>query len=120
MEIVTRQHNGVAIVAVQGRIVRENQAELRQAIEALVGEGLKGVALDLGKVDYVDSAGLGCCAAIQKLLKDKRCGSLAVFRPAPSIERMWKLIRLDLVIPLFREEKEALARLENDASAAGP
>jgi hypothetical protein len=34
-----------------------------------------------------------------------------VFNASPNIAKMWKLIRLDLVIPICAEEKEALALL---------
>ena len=118
MEIKVRKHNNYSIVGVKGRIVRENQGDLRKVLEEAVSQGVKGLALDFDGVDYVDSAALGCCAAIHKLMQDRKSGALVLFGASPNIERMWKLIRLDLVIPLYQEEKEALKRLEADASAS--
>ena len=107
---------GFAIVRVEGKVIRENQGDLRERLEGLLAQGTKGVALDLEKVDYMDSAGLGCCASVQKLIRDKAGGSLVVFGASSNIEKMWKLIRLDLVIPLFAAEKEALGWLASGAS----
>ena len=111
MEIATRRQNGFAIVQVKGKIVRENQAELRKALEEVIGGGVKGIGLDFDGVDYIDSAGLGCCAAVQKLLEDKKSGPLVMFGASPNIKKMWKLIRLDLVIPMLEGEKDAVTRL---------
>jgi len=119
MEITVRQHEDFTIVGVKGRVIRENQGELRKLLEEVISRGIKGIALDFEAVDYIDSAGLGCCAAIHKLLVDKKCGALVMFGASPNIEKMWKLIRLDLVIPVYQKEKEALSRLEAEAAAAG-
>ncbi|MBI4582602.1 MAG: STAS domain-containing protein [Planctomycetes bacterium] len=112
MKITVRPQDPYYIVRVEGKIVRENQAELRSKLEEVIGKGgVKGIALDFEAIDYLDSAGLGCCASIHKLLFDRKCGPLVMFGASPNIERMWKLIRLDLVIPLFQKEQDALAQL---------
>ncbi|MBI4605211.1 MAG: STAS domain-containing protein [Planctomycetes bacterium] len=118
MEITVRRAESFGIVSVKGRIIRENQAELRKRLEDLVADGVKGISLDFLSVDYMDSAGLGCCASVQKLLRDKGAGALAMFGASQSIQKMWKLIRLDLVIPIFKEEKEALTWLGTQAPGA--
>jgi anti-anti-sigma factor len=117
MEITVRQHEDFTIVGVKGRVIRENQGELRKLLEEVVSRGIKGIALDFEAVDYIDSAGLGCCAAVHKLLQDKKSGALVMFGASPNIEKMWKLIRLDLVIPVYQKEKEALSRLEASVSS---
>jgi anti-anti-sigma factor len=118
MEITVTEREGYAIVRVTGRMVRENQIELRKKLEEVITNGIKGIALDFSGVDYLDSAGLGCCASVQKLMRDKKSGILVMFGASPNIEKMWKLIRLDLVIPFFKMEEEALAALEKAALRA--
>jgi anti-anti-sigma factor len=117
MEISVRRRDGSAVVGVKGRLIRENQAELRKSLEDVIAEGTRGIVLDFQSLDYVDSAGLGCCASVQRLLKEKGSGGLVLCGASPSIERMWKLIRLDLVIPLFREENEAIAWLQKGCAS---
>ena len=119
MEITTRKLDDVAIVNVKGRLLRENQSDLRKALEDLVSRPVKGVALDFEAVDYIDSSGLGCCASIQKLLLEKKAGPLVMFGASPNIQRMWKLIRLELVIPLCQNEKDALSRLRASSPRNG-
>lgn len=112
------EREGAIIVRVAGKIIRENQAELRGRLESLIAGGARGVALDLVGVTYMDSAGLGCCASVSKKMREssgKNATPLAVFNASPNIAKMWKLIRLDLVIPICADEKEALRRIA-DAS----
>src|SRR5215472_706963 len=55
-----RQHGGVAIVDLAGRItLGEGSGLLRTTIKDLVTDGNKNILLNLGNVSYVDSAGLG-------------------------------------------------------------
>ncbi len=119
MEITSRKENSFAVVCVKGRIIRENQADLRKALEDLIEEGIKGIVLDFNEVDYLDSSGLGCCAAVRKSLQEKKSGAMVMFGASPNIEKMWNLIRLPLVIPICQDLKESLAKLEAEASASG-
>lgn len=119
-EITSRVESGFAIVSVKGKLVREDQGDLRQILDGLITQGTRGIALDFGAVTYIDSAGMGCCAGVKKLMRDKKCGCLVVFGASPVIAKMWKLIRLDMEIPLCATEAEARTRLQTDAPATGP
>jgi anti-anti-sigma factor len=98
-------------VQLSGQIVRENQLELRNVLESLGGPNVRAVALDLNALDYIDSSGLGTCAAARKSLREKGVTRMVAFGASPSVQKMWRLIRLDLVIPCLATEKEALAQL---------
>ena len=86
--------------------------------DELIASGAKGIVLNLERVSYMDSGGLGCCAAVQKSLKDKGSRYLVVYGASPNIQKMWKLIRLDLVISMFPEKEGALAFLAENTPAA--
>ena len=73
-----------------------------------------GIALNLEAVEYMDSAGLGCCAAVKKLMSNNGGGAKAVFGASQNIKKMWGLIRLDLVIPTFPDAEAALAYLSGN------
>ncbi len=111
MEIHVRRNGEFAIVAVTGKIVRDNQMEVRSKLEELIASEVKGMALDFANVHYLDSAGMGCFVAVLKEMNQKSCGTLVVFGASPDVEKVWKLTRLDLVIPLYANEDDALARL---------
>ena len=50
-------------------------------------------------------------------MHDQNSGILVVFGASPTIEKVWKLIRLDIVIPLFESKKDAMARLKESADS---
>ena len=108
MKIARTNREGAAILEVSGRVVRENQGTLREEIVNVVAGGWRSVALNLAGVDYMDSAGLGCIVSAQKLVQEKGGGCFAVFGASPNVEKTWKLIRLDLVVPIFPDEKGVL------------
>jgi anti-anti-sigma factor len=107
LTIEIQRREELAVVRIEGSVIRENQPQLRAELEQLVAEGASNIAIDLAKVDYMDSAGLGCCSSISKLLREKASGSMAVFGASANMEKTWTLIRLDLVIPIFSDEREA-------------
>ena len=113
MKLETIRDGTVCTVKVAGRVVLENQGELRAELEKLIEEGCLGIVLDLAEVDYMDSAALGCCAASYKQIQVKG-GAMAVLHASPTIEKLWKMIHLDRVIPLCGDAKEALAHLHRD------
>ena len=116
MEITVNYEDDFAIVQITGRVVRDNQLDLRLKLEEVIETACKGVALDLENLQYMDSAGMGCCVSVLRLMHSRNCGSLVVFGASPAIEKVWRLIRLDLVIPFFPNKEEALSRLRADAS----
>ena len=111
MKTTVTRHGDFPVVTIEGRVVRENQQELRILLEDLVSNGDRGIALNLAAVEYMDSAGLGCCAAVQKRISSNGGGALTVFGASQNITKMWGLIRLDLVIPTFPDAEGALAHL---------
>ena len=113
LTIAVEKRDGFAVIRVEGRVIRENQARLRAELETLVLDGTPNIALDLKQVQYMDSSGLGCFSSVEKFLQDRGSGHLAVFGASSNVEKTWRMIRLDLVIPLFAKEEEAVAWLAN-------
>ncbi len=60
MTISTREVSHVTIIDVDGRITLGDELDqLRDAIRQLVASGKKKIILNLAKVDYIDSSGVG-------------------------------------------------------------
>jgi anti-sigma B factor antagonist len=113
LKIEVDRRGRLAVVSVAGQVVRDNQVALRNELERLVLDGVTELAVDLSQVSYMDSAGLGCCSSIQKLLSENRSGAIAVFGATENVERTWILIRLDSVIPVFSDRAAALEWLHH-------
>jgi anti-sigma B factor antagonist len=60
MTITTREVSHVTILDINGRIVLGDETrQLRDAVRKLIAEGKKKIILNLAKVDFIDSSGVG-------------------------------------------------------------
>jgi anti-sigma B factor antagonist len=60
MTLTTREVSHVTIVDINGRIVLGDEIEqIRDTVRELVAAGKKKIVLNLAKVDYIDSSGVG-------------------------------------------------------------
>jgi len=60
MTITTREVSHVTIVDINGRITLGDETGLlRDTVRKLIAEGKKKIVLNLAKVDYIDSSGVG-------------------------------------------------------------
>ena len=64
LHVVSKEMDGVTVLSLMGRVtLGEESSQLRNKIKELLKEGKKRLVLDLGGVDYIDSAGLGTLVA---------------------------------------------------------
>ena len=100
---------GVPIMVMRGKItLGQTCAKLRQAAERLLEEGEKCILLNMEAVDYVDSAGLGAIASSHVKAKSSGC-SVGLFGVSSSVKELLVLTRLNEKIPIFNDQKAALA-----------
>jgi len=74
--------------------------------EAVEG-GARSLILDLQAVAYIDSATIGCIMDIYRLAKDHG-GALHILAPQARVETMLSMAGVHKIVPIFREEEEAL------------
>lgn len=70
-------------------------------------EGPDRVVLDLSKVDFIDSSGLGAIVASMKQMGGKRRLDLAGL--TPTVDKVFRLTRMDTVFALFPTVDDAVA-----------
>ena len=79
-------------------------SEVRQRVEG----GARLVLIDLGAVGYLDSASIGCLMDVHRLLQEK-AGELRLSDLQPRVETMISMTGVHKIVPLHREEEDALA-----------
>ena len=67
----------------------------------------RSLVLDLSAVSYIDSATIGCIMDIYRLAKDQG-GALHLLAPQARVETMLSMAGVHKIVPIFREEDEAL------------
>lgn len=87
-------------------------SEVRQSIEG----GSRKLLIDLQAVSYIDSASIGCLMDIHRLLQEKR-GLLKLSGLQPRVETMLSMTGVHKIIPIHREEQDALFEFSHEGPA---
>ena len=108
MDISERNAGKVTVLDLSGRItLGEGDALLKDKLHSLLHQGRKDVLLNLGNVQYVDSAGLGAIvSAYTTMTRDG--GSLKLVNVTKKLQDLLSITKLLTVFETFDSEDEAL------------
>ncbi|MBD3867720.1 MAG: STAS domain-containing protein [Acidobacteria bacterium] len=108
MKSNVRQIGHVSVVDLSGKItIGEGDVALRNAVQEILDAGNQHILLNLEKVSYMDSAGIGELVACYKRAKEKE-GSVKLLNPSGKVYDLLSLTKLEEVFDTFKDEKEAL------------
>ncbi len=108
MKATVRKLGRVAVVDIVGKItIGEGDVLLRQKVQELLDAGESRILLNLEKVKYMDSAGIGELVACYKRAKEKD-GTVKLLNPSGKVYDLLQLTKLEEVFDTFRDEGEAL------------
>jgi len=119
MPIQTRSRDGVHILELQGDFTLGPQIarpldltgrpvdDLLIALDRLLEQGAAKILLDLGAVNFMDSAGLGRLVACKKraILHG---GDIRILRPSRRVRELLEITLLDRVFEIFDDETAAV------------
>jgi anti-sigma B factor antagonist len=108
LHMITRMFAGVLIVECSGRLVLgEESANLRHLVRDHLIES-KQVVLDLGKVSYIDSSGLGILVGLYSTAT-KVGGGIKLSNLNPGLEDILQITRVFTVFEVFDRAEDAAA-----------
>ena len=109
LNISERQAGDITILDLDGKVtIGEGSVALRGAIRRLLGEGKKKILLNLGRVGYVDSSGIGELVSSFTAV-NKEDGSLKLLNLTQKIQDLLAITKLLTVFDVFENEAEALS-----------
>ena len=109
MKASMRAVGKVQVVVLNGKLVLGETDQLRDAVKNFLGDGQTRILIDLRKVPYMDSAGIGEIAACRKRAKDKDA-DIKILKTENQYQLSVEFILgLTYTKGLFKDEKEALA-----------
>lgn len=91
------------------RLDAQEAGSFKEHMGRCISDGHEKIILDLSRVEFIDSSGLGAIVSSLKMLGGK--GELSLCGIRETIMTMFKLTRMDRVFPIFATEAEALASL---------
>ena len=108
MKIKERKRDGVAIIELSGKLMGGPDAEtIDETIKTLLHEGVKNIVVNLEKVRWVNSTGLGILISGYTTVK-KSGGELKLLKVSDRIENIFIVSKLYTVFESFDNEDEAV------------
>ena len=101
----------VAVVKLNGTLtLGDGDGLLKDKIRSLVEQGTRRIALDLGGLSYMDSAGLGELVSVHTSVT-RGGGQIRVFNMTKRINDLLSITKLLMVFDAFDSKEEALKSL---------
>ena len=104
---IVEQDDIVKITIDEERMDAHNSGDLKEQMLQLFDEGKCNLVIDLGKVRFIDSSGLGALVSGFKNASARE-GSLKLCCLQPQVRSMFELTRLHRVFEIFNNAEEAL------------
>ena len=109
MEISQREADKVVILDIQGEIDLYNAPEIKDTIQKLIEQQKYNIIINLEKVSYIDSSGIGALISSLSNLK-KYQGSLKIINVYASVKKVFELTKLTSFFEIYDSEDEALSK----------
>jgi len=117
LKITNREVDGVAVLALDGRIVLgEETLSLREKVKGLLAAGKKKLVLDLKNVTMIDSSGLGALVAVYTSAKSAEA-TLRLCNLGSRSNELLQITKLYTVFEVSDTEADALRAMAKTASA---
>ncbi len=102
----------LSVLVMEDRIDAASAIQFKEQMRELTQKAEHRVVLDLGRVKFLDSSGLGAIVAVKKLLGPSRVLELSSL--TPTVEKVFRLTRMESIFTIHSSHEAALS---HDASA---
>src|SRR6266851_2409080 len=117
LQITERTVANVTVFELAGDLVYDEGTRLlRHVLTTAVAAGARECLLDLSRITYLDSGGVGSLVEMFRHVT-RRGGHLKLLRPSSCARRVLGLTHLTAVFDIFDDEPDALLNLGGPASS---
>ncbi|MFQ5510379.1 MAG: STAS domain-containing protein [Candidatus Krumholzibacteriia bacterium] len=107
MKVTQKEKYGAAVLELNGKLTGGPEAEtFRDLFKSLVDQGKRNIIINLKKVDWINSTGLGILIAGYSSVR-KAGGDLVLCNVGDRIDSILYVTKLNLLFPVFENEDEA-------------
>ena len=109
MSIKEKIEGDIAIITIKGDLVGDPETtELKEKVGSLISDEMLKIVIDLGKVKYVNSTGLGTLISVLGKVRDAG-GKLALARVGDNVQNLFVITQLVKVFETFETVDRAIA-----------
>ena len=111
LDVVVERVGGRSLIALNGEVDVYSAYKLRETIKDLVEEGNYDIVVDLEKVAFLDSTGLGVLVGGLKRVRHHG-GELGIICNHEKILRIFRITGLTKVFPIYATREELHTKVE--------
>ena len=100
-----------AVMRVTGEIDMATAPRLRQHVQTVTARDIAGLVLDLERVEFIDSTGLGVMVGAAKRMRIVS-GGFRIVCSQPHLNELFALTRLNEVFDLYETLEDALVKAD--------
>lgn len=108
LEITPELREGFLILHLEGELDTYNCGQLRSAIVERADQGQYRIIVDMARVDYIDSTGLGSLVGGLKRVSEHG-GEMRIVCHNPQIVKVFEITGLDRIFSIYPTLEKALA-----------
>ena len=97
----------LSVLVMNDRIDAASAIQFKEQMRDLTRDAASRVVLDLARVQFLDSSGLGAIVAVKKILAPDRVLELAGL--TPTVEKVFRLTRMDSIFTIHPSHEMAVA-----------
>ena len=107
MQVLETVYSNVVVLELTDRLTVETEADLKDAVRRQLDAGRRNLVLDMGRVPYVDSCGLG--TMVQAYVSAHRAGGWVRLRNVtPRVRHLLTITRLTTVFDFYQPGVQAV------------
>ena len=108
MPVTIHEAEAVTVIAPEGRIMLgAGEAAVREAVHEALEAGVRKIVIDLGRVTFLDSFGVGTLIDCYMTVRE-RGGVLKLCAVPPRVTSILQITKLNTVFEVYKSEAEAL------------
>ena len=97
----------LSVIVMEDRIDAASAIQFKEKMREVTEAGDQRVVLDLARVLFLDSSGLGAIVAVKKLLGPDRVLELSGL--TPTVRKVFRLTRMDTIFTIHSTHSDALS-----------
>lgn len=109
MEFNIGMDGDIVILGLTGDLVASSIEEFKLQVSKLTDKNFVNIMLDMSKVGFMDSSGLGSCIAVHKMLTGKD-GMIVFAQPNDSVNKIFRITMADKKLNIALSKSEGIKK----------
>lgn len=115
MNISAREQGNIKVLDLDGRLDLASGTSLKEEIRTILEKGGSSLHLNLSKVEFINSSGLGSLVSIMKEVRLRK-GRLTLSNLANYVTEIFEITQLSHIFEIFPTEEEAISSYQSVAT----